>query len=170
MVSGQSERNRANPFTGPIASQVNKIRGISWEMPYLPQLIQFVVQSLVLVVFCLLYCSIGIVFNCYSIFAMLLAGTRTDFRNSNDLVGKSAYALMAGIYLILAAPCWLIVMPFMLLGWLWDRISWIGLVVYAVLIGLLVFAFVNQDAIIKYLTYTKNRLTEVGRGLETERN
>ncbi len=52
---------------------------------------------------------------------------------------------MAGIYLLFAAPCWVIIMPFMLLGWLWDRMSWIGLVLYCLLIGAIVFIAFNYE-------------------------
>ena len=135
---------KENPFASPIAVMFRKIRGITWGIPFLPQVIQFVVQSFVLIVLCVLFCTIGIVFNCYSIFCKLLAGTREELKDS-DLVGKSAYALMAGIYLILAAPCWVIVAPFMLLGWCWNRMSWIGLVLYSVLVGLLVFAGIHHS-------------------------
>lgn len=134
---------KENPFASPITAIARKIGSITWRMPFLPQTIQLLVQSFVLLVLCLLFCTIGIVFNCYSIFCKLLAGTREEF-NGSDLVGKSAYALMAGIYLILAAPCWVIVAPFMLLGWCWDRMSWCGLILYSALIGLLICAVIHH--------------------------
>ena len=140
---------KENPFASPIVVISRKICDITWGMPFLPQIIQFFVQSLVLLVLCVLYCSIGIVFNCYSIFCKLLAGTREEFKGA-DLVGKSAYAMMAGIYLILATPCWVIVAPFMLLGWCWDRLSWFGLILYAVLIALLVFTVIQSSYIYEW--------------------
>ena len=142
----RNERNKENPFASPIAAIWGKIRDIHWGVPFLPQIIQFLVQALVLVVFCILYCTIGIVFNCYSIFCTLLAGTRAEFKSS-DLIGKSAYAVMAGIYLVLAAPCWLLVVPFMLLGWFWDRMSWFGLLLYAAVVGALVAIIINHGDI-----------------------
>ena len=140
---------KANPFGGPIAAIFGKIRGIAWGVPFLPQVIQFLVQSFILIVLCFLYLTIGIVFNCYAVFCSLLVGTREEFRSS-DLVGKSAYALMAGIYLLLAAPCWVIVMPFMLLGWFWDRMSWYGLVMYCLLIGAVVAIAFDYDGFLRF--------------------
>ena len=146
-ASETNGKRSENPFASPISVISCRIRGIPWGMPFLPQVIQFLVQAVILFVLCVLYCTIGIVFNCYSIFCTLLAGTRDEFINS-DLVGKSAYAVMAGIYLLLAAPCWLIVMPFMLLGWLWDRMSWLGLVLYTFIVGFLVDAIINSNGIV----------------------
>ena len=59
-------------------------------------------------------------------------------RESNA-VEKSAYALAAGIYLMLAAPFWLIILPFLLLGWLWKKCSWTGLVIYLLIIAGIVY-------------------------------
>ena len=147
-----NEEKRTNPFSIPIKTMVGKICGIQWGMPFLPQIIQFLVQIFIFFVLCILYCTIGIVFNCYAVFCSLLAETREEIRCS-DLVGKSAYALMAGIYLLLAAPCWVVVMPFMLLGWFWTRMSWFGLVVYCLLLGLIVAAILNHDTIPPFLSY-----------------
>ena len=155
IVSGHSRRQKVNeerkvnPFYGPIETIVGKIRGIIWRMPFLPQIIQFLVQSFILFVLCILYCTIGIVFNCYAVFCSLLVETRKEFRCS-DLVGKSAYALMAGIYLLLAAPCWVIVMPFMLLGWFWERMSWFGLVGYCLLVGAVVTIAFDYNGLLSF--------------------
>lgn len=140
---------KENPFTSPIVAMCHKISSISWRMPFIPQVIQFLVQLFVLFILCALFCTIGMVFNLYSIFCNLLAGTREEF-NGSDLVGKSAYALMAGIYLILAAPCWVIVAPFMLLGWCWDRMSWFGLLLYSAIIGLLIIVVVQRSYIYEW--------------------
>ena len=140
---------KENPFASPIVAICHKILSISWRMPFIPQAIQFLVQLFVFFILCVLFCTIGMVFNLYSIFCNLLAGTREEFKGS-DLVGKSAYALMAGIYLILAAPCWVIVAPFMLLGWCWDRMSWFGLILYSALIGLLICAVIHRSCIYEW--------------------
>ena len=140
---------KENPFASPIVAMCHKILSISWRMPFIPQAIQFLVQLFVFFILCVLFCTIGMVFNLYSIFCNLLAGTREEFKGS-DLVGKSAYALMAGIYLILAAPCWVIVAPFMLLGWCWDRMSWFGLILYSILIGSLMFAVIQRNYIYEW--------------------
>ena len=124
-----------NPFGGPIETVTGKIRGIPWGKPFFPQIIQFLVLNFIRFVLCVLYCTIGVVYICHKIFSSLLGETREEFKRSSDLVGKSAYALMAGIYLLLDAPCWVVVMPFMLLGWLWQKMSWFGLVAYFLIIG-----------------------------------
>ena len=143
------EEKKENPFLGSIVKIIGEIRGIAWGMPFLPQIIQFLVQSFILLVLCALYCTIGIVFNCYAVFCSLLAGTREEFRCS-DPVGKSAYALMAGIYLLLAAPCWLIVMPFMLLSWFWEHMAWRGLVMYCLLVGAVVAVVFKYDVLLSF--------------------
>lgn len=129
------ENENENPFAEPIRSIFSRICGIGWRMPFIPQLIQLIVQSLVLFVLCVLYSTIGIVYHCYSIFVRLLEETRDEvFEEDLDLVGKSAWALTAGLYLLLAAPCWIIVFPFMLLGWLWRKLSWFGIILYLIIL------------------------------------
>ncbi len=144
-----SEEKRENPFTSPIKTIAGKIVAIRWCMPFLPQVIQLLVQSIIIIILSLLYCTIGIVFNCYSVFCSLLSDTRAEFKNS-DLVGKSAYALMAGVYLLLAAPCFLIVMPFMVLGMFWERMSWFGLALYVLIITIVVLIVFQYDSIVAY--------------------
>ena len=123
-----------NPLADPIRNMWRKTVDIDWGFPWLPQIIQFLVQVLILLVFCVLYCTIGIAFHCYSIFASLLKNACEERRGSEDLIGKSAYALASGIYLVLAAPFAAIVYPFMMLGWMWKKMSWVGLILYVILV------------------------------------
>lgn len=144
-----NEECKTNPFAMPIASICAKIRSICWSLPYFPQIFQLFIQLFILVLLCFLYCTVGIVFNCYLIIRKLLSDSRNEFKNA-DLIGKSAYALMAGIYLLIITPFWVIVMPFMLLGWLWDRMSWFGILLYLLLVEFLVFFFLHFEEFIGY--------------------
>ena len=64
---------------------------------------------------------------------------------------------MAGGYLLLVIPCWLILAPFYLLGkiwwmlgWVWQllcRMSWYGLILYVPLLGLFVFVVIYHDEV-----------------------
>ena len=143
----RSYGNKENPFSTPIIGIFNEIRGIPWGiLHFIPQIIQFLVLSIVLIVLCVLYCTIGIVFNCYSIFRSLLLETCNEFKDS-DLIGKSAYAVMAGIYLLFYVPCVVILLPFFILGWFWGRMQWLGLALFAVLVASLVVAIIKYNDI-----------------------
>ena len=130
----EDAKTNENPLANPIRKLWRKTLDIEWGFPWLPQAIQFLVQVLILMVFCVLYGTIGIAFHCWSIFASLLKNACEERRGSDDLIGKSAYALAAGIYLVLASPFFAIVFPFMTLGWMWKKMSWIGLVLYGIIV------------------------------------
>ena len=135
-----------NPFAIPIRKQWRKTLDIEWGFPFLPQVIQFLVQVLILIVFCVLYCTIGIAFHCWSIFASLLKNACAERRGAEDLIGKSAHALAAGIYLVLASPFFAIVFPFMLLAWMWEKMAWLGLILYVLLVLEIVWLVVSWDS------------------------
>ena len=134
-----------NPFANPIRKLWCKNRDIEWGFPWLPQLLQFLVQGLILIGFCALYCTIGVAFQCYSIFASFLKNACEERRGSDDLIEKSAYALASGIYLIFALPFVAIVFPFMTLGWMWKKMSWVGLILYVILVLVIVSFFFFRD-------------------------
>ena len=141
----ESAVRNENPFANPIRKLWGKSRDIGWGFPWVPQAIQFLVQLLILMVFCVLYCTIGIAFHCYSIFALLLRNACEERRGSDDLIGKSAYAMASGVYLILASPFAVIVFPFMALGWIWKRMSWAGLILYGLVVLDIVLISLNRD-------------------------
>ena len=130
----RSAETNENPFANPIRKLWRKTLDIKWVFPWLPQIILFLVQVLILMVFCVLYSTIGIAFHCWSIFASLLKNACEERRGSDDLIEKSAYALAAGIYLVLASPFFTIVFPFMALGWMWKKMSWMGLILYGIVV------------------------------------
>ena len=133
MAEEATETNK-NPMATPIRKLWRSTLEIKWGFPWLPQAIQFLVQVLIVMVFCVLYCTIGIAFHCYSIFVSLLKNACEERRGSDDLIGKSAYALASGIYLVLAAPFAAIVYPFMALGWIWKKLSLPGLILFVILV------------------------------------
>lgn len=119
-----NEDCKKNPFTLPIVSIWAKIGSISWSFPYLAQIFQFLIQIFILVLLCVLFCTVGILVNCYYILCKLLSDSREEFQGA-DLIGKSAYALVAGIYLLFIIPLWVVFIPFMTLGRLWDFLCWL---------------------------------------------
>jgi len=127
-----------NPFRRPIRKFVSDIVGIQWQLPYFPQVVEVVVLLFVLVVTTILYLTIGIASQVSGIFQSLMLDARHQIK-TGSLVEKSAYAVAAGIYLLLWLPFWILLLPFTILGWLWKHLGYFGLIV-AVLVGLAIYA------------------------------
>ena len=124
MINANAEETtNENPFGKPIREFFWKIKNIHWTFPLIPQIIQFAVLSFVLSVLILLYLTIGIAFHCYAMFESLRIDAINGIKLSNEMISKSAYALASGIYLVLAAPFWVVLLPFRLIGWL-ASLSW----------------------------------------------
>jgi hypothetical protein len=126
-----------NPFRRPIRKFVSDIAGIQWQLPYFPQVVEVAVLLFVLVVTTILYLTIGIASQVSGIFQNLMLDARHQIK-TGSLVEKSAYAVAAGIYLLLWLPFWILLLPFTILGWLWKHLGYFGLIV-AVVVGLAIY-------------------------------
>lgn len=123
-----------NPFRRPIRRLFANLSGIQWHFPFFPQLIESTVLLFVLVVTMGLYLTIGIASQVAGIFQSLMLDARHEIK-SGSLVEKSAYAVAGGIYVILWLPFWLVLLPFTLLGWIWQHFGYIGLILLALLVA-----------------------------------
>ena len=139
-----------NPFRRPIRKFVSDIGGIQWQLPYFPQAIEVVVLLFVLVVTTILYLTVGIASQISGIFQSLMLDARHQIK-TGGLIEKSAYAVAAGIYLLLWLPFWLLLLPFSILGWLWKHLGYFGLVI-AIVVGTVIYiAMVRTDAVKTFL-------------------
>ena len=75
-----NEYEKENPYAKRVAVVYEIIRNIRWKIPFLPQIVQFLVLSIQLLVLCALYCTIGIVYNCDWLFRKLLAETTEEYK------------------------------------------------------------------------------------------
>jgi hypothetical protein len=123
-----------NPYFRPIKNLAQNIRDIQWEFPFIPQIIQLLVLLFVLVVLCILFITIGIVSQISQLFWNLIVDTQTQLQEGSALE-KSAYAIAAGVYFTLFLPFWLIQSPFWFIGWIWQKLGFIGLILTFLFIG-----------------------------------
>lgn len=131
-----------NPFHRPIRRLLGNLTSIQWQIPYLPQLIEFVVLLFVIIVTIALYLTVGIASQIASIFQSHMLEARREIK-SGSLVEKSAYAVAGGIFVILWLPFWLLLLPFTLLGWIWKRFGYYGLIILAILLAIAALLFLN---------------------------
>lgn len=154
MINANTEETtNENPFGKPIREFVWKIKSIHWAFPLIPQIIQFAVLSFVLCVLIILYLTIGIAFHCYAMFESLRIDAINGIKLSNEMISKSAYALASGIYLVLAAPFWMVILPFRLIGWLASLSWYVFALVLAALVVSICFVIIsgNDDAVVSFL-------------------
>ena len=155
MISSDKEKQASeNPFGRPICDFFGKITNIRWTFPLIPQLIQFAVLCFVLVVLVFLYGTIGIIFHCYAMFETLLIESNKGIKSSDEMISKSAYALASGIYLVLAAPFWIVLLPFRVIGWMASSCFWwVFVLLLAVLAGAKCFIYIRgaHDSIVRWI-------------------
>jgi len=134
-----------NPFRRPIKKFLSDIAAIQWQLPYFPQAIEVSVLLCVLVVTTVLYLTVGIASQIAGIFQSLMLDARHQIV-SGSLIEKSAYAVAAGIYLLLWFPFWLLLLPFSILGFLWKHLGYFGLILVVVIGALIYLATARYDA------------------------
>lgn len=115
-----------NPFRRPLRRLIGNVSDIQWQVPYFPQVIEALVLIFVGGITLVLYLTVGIASQIAGILQSLMLDARQEIK-TGSLVEKSAYAVAAGIYLLILLPFWLILLPFTLLGWLWKHLGYIGL-------------------------------------------
>jgi hypothetical protein len=116
-----------NPFQRPLRRLADNLSSIQWHVPYFPQLIESFVLILVGGITLVLYLTAGIASQIAGILQSLMMDARQEIK-TGSLVEKSAYAVAAGVYLLIWLPFWLILLPFTLLGWLWKHLGYFGLI------------------------------------------
>jgi DNA-directed RNA polymerase subunit RPC12/RpoP len=123
-----------NPYSRPMNTIVRQMKSVPFTFPYFPQLIQFVVLTLVLCIFALLYVTIGIVSQIAGVFQGLILDAQKQMREGSA-VEKSAQAVSIGVYSILLLPFSLIQLPFSLIGSLWSSSRFGTVVVIVMVVG-----------------------------------
>jgi gas vesicle protein len=131
--------NRAiNPFLSPIKNLLRLLNQIEWKFPFVAQLIEGVVLFLSLVITTILFLTIGIASQIETTLRNLINNSTKD-RSSDSHVEKSALAIAAGVYMIFWLPFWIILLPFNLLGWIWKKLGYYGLILVIVIIGAVIY-------------------------------
>lgn len=140
-----------NPFRRPIGKFVSDIAEIQWQLPYFPQIIEVGVLLLVISVTTILYLTVGIASQIEGIFHSLTLDARNQIK-TGSLIERSAYAVSAGIYLTLWLPFLVLLLPFSILGWLWNHLSYFGLMIIVVIVALIYVYTSHPDALKNLLT------------------
>lgn len=147
-----------NPFQRPLRRLFGRISDIQWQVPFFPQLIQVAVLGFVVLIIAALYLTIGIVSQIESIFMSLMLDSRHDIK-SGSLVEKSAYAVAAGIFLLCWLPFFLVLLPFTLLGWIWNHLGYLGLALLTLVLALVAVACLKPDWLSRYIDMQKHSRT-----------
>lgn len=134
-VSSQMTHNNrvgqgGNPYGVPIKSIFRQIRELEWTFPFFTQVLVIAVFCLVLALLALLYVTVGVVAHVSSIFAGLIEQARQDM-SGKSTIEKTGFIVAIGIYLIFLAPLWLIQLPFLTIGWIWEIFGYFTLVLLA---------------------------------------
>ena len=98
---------------------LEQLRTIEWGFPFVTQVIQAIVLTLVFLILTVLAGTVGIAIQIGGVFHVLLLDATSKFK-VGGFAERSAYAICAGIYLILFIPFWLVQLPFSTLGWFWT--------------------------------------------------
>ena len=91
------------------------------------------VFCLVLAILALLYVTVGLVAHVSSIFAGLIEQAREDM-SEKSTIEKTGFIVAIGIYLLFLAPLWLIQLPFLIIGWIWEFIGYFTFVFLAAIL------------------------------------
>lgn len=118
-TSIRAPRLPKNPFVRPLLGLVEQLKGIEWTVPFIAQIIQGTVLVFVLALIFLLAATVGIAIQVGGVFHVLLLDATSRFK-TGGFAERSAYAICAGIYLLLFIPFWILQLPFATLGWLWT--------------------------------------------------
>ena len=125
-----------NPFVDPIKHNIDNMHAIDFGLPWLPQIIQYIVLTSLIILFCVLYITVGIISQIEFSLTELIQLTKARIR-PDAAIENSAYVVSIGIFSLLKFPFWLFQLPFRLIGWAWGKSSFLG-----IFIIILVLAFV----------------------------
>jgi DNA-directed RNA polymerase subunit RPC12/RpoP len=108
-----------NPYLRPIKHVVRQMKGVPFPFPYVPQIVQLIVLTSVLLLFAGLFITIGLVSQIAGVFRGLILDAQKHLREGSA-VERSAQAVSIGIFSLLFVPFWLVQLPFSLIGSLWS--------------------------------------------------
>ena len=133
-----------NPFTRPVLTIVEQIKSVEFTFPYIPQIIQILVLGFVFTVLAILASSVGIAIQIGGIFYILLIDASSKVK-VGGFSERSAYAICAGVYLLLYIPFWIIQIPFSTLGWLWTTSRSLALTLGILMVFFTVYLCLNPN-------------------------
>jgi hypothetical protein len=110
-----------NPYSSPAKNAWNDLRSIKYVTPWIPFVVEAVVLVVLLIVFSLLYITVGIVSQIHQILMAKAEEVKGFLPEAISNVQKSAWTISLGIYYVLAAPFWVFQFPFHYLGWAGHR-------------------------------------------------
>lgn len=122
-----------NPYGRPIAQVFDQLRNLEWKIPFVTDVIVLCVSCIVLVILAILYVTVGVVAHVSSIFTSLIEQAREDMQGK-PTIEKTGYIVAIGVYFAFLAPLWLIQLPFLIVGWIWEIFGYFSLIVLAVLL------------------------------------
>lgn len=125
-----------NPFYQPISRCWEILRSVRWEFPFFPAFITSLITAFILGLLAILFMTVGVASMTRASFWAMMEEARGHLRKATSMEEKSGHAIAIGIYSLIYLPLWLIHLPFLLLGMLWDRIGIYTLAPIALLVGL----------------------------------
>lgn len=108
-----------NPYLRPIKHVLRQMKSVPFPFPYVPQVVQLIVLTSMLVLFAGLFVTIGLVSQIAGVFRGLIVEAQKHLREGSA-VERSAQAVSIGIFSLLFVPFWLVQLPFSLIGSLWS--------------------------------------------------
>ncbi len=108
-----------NPYLRPINHVVRQMKAVPFPFPYVPQIVQLIVLTSVLLLFAGLFITIGLVSQIAGVLRGLIVDAQKHLREGSA-VERSAQAVSIGIFSLLFVPFWLVQVPFSLIGSLWS--------------------------------------------------
>ena len=139
-----------NPYLRPISNVVRQMKAVPFPFPYVPQLVQLIVLSSVLLLFAALFITIGLVSQIAGVFRGLILEARKHLREGSA-VERSAQAVSIGIFWVLFVPFWLVQLPFSLIGLLWNSHRMGALATTAVLLSIIYAITLYLPNLIRFL-------------------
>ncbi len=109
----------SNPYLRPIKHVLRQMKAVPFPFPYVPQVVQLIVLTSMLLLFAGLFVTIGLVSQIAGVFRGLIVEAQKHLREGSA-VERSAQAVSIGIFSLLFVPFWLVQLPFSLIGSLWS--------------------------------------------------
>ena len=141
-----------NPYLRPINNVVHQMKAVPFPFPYVPQLVQLIVLTSVLLLFAGLFITIGLVSQIAGVFRGLILDAQKHLREESA-VERSAQAVSIGIFSLLFVPFWLVQLPFSFIGSLWSSHRLGALATTAVLLSIIYALTLYSPYLIKFFAF-----------------
>jgi DNA-directed RNA polymerase subunit RPC12/RpoP len=125
-----------NPYLRPIKHVLRQMKAVPFPFPYVPQVVQLIVLTSMLLLLAGLFITIGLVSQIAGVFRGLILEAQKHLREGSA-VERSAQAVSIGIFSLLFVPFWLVQLPFSLIGSLWSSHRLGALATTAVLLSII---------------------------------